>query len=349
MTDEQIASLFDPRDGATQGLDEMARRFARRIETAAVAPLLERIAALEAENTRLEGLVYSPGLWRCAKCKFTLVQRNLNAHSGTVTARDQPGDKCPNCAVNLWRVTERENATENYDAAESLQIRLNELEAKLAQRVPDGFVLAPSIRLKNARALVDMGFWVEGAKILDELLSAAPAAPEQQEPTPIDMVLHCPACGMQHVDAPEKSHYAIEDDEPPMQWDNPPHRSHLCHDCGHVWRPADVPTNGVAAVKTKGKADSPVSQAPNAQQAEAQEPCGHFMSAGNGRWVQCKAAASYTEPLFTRPQPAQLQALSEGEVREAIANEGMMYTAPDLRVAKAIQSALAAKNWAVLK
>src|SRR5574340_600312 len=23
-------------------------------------------------------------------------------------------------------------------------------------------------------------------------------------------------------------------------WDNPPHRSHLCHGCGHIWRPADV-------------------------------------------------------------------------------------------------------------
>ena len=41
----------------------------------------------------------------------------------------------------------------------------------------------------------------------------------------------------------------------------PAHRSHLCRPedggCGHIWRPADVPTNGVAAVKTKGKADSP--------------------------------------------------------------------------------------------
>ena len=55
------------------------------------------------------------------------------------------------------------------------------------------------------------------------------------------------------------------------------------------------------------------------------------------------------EPLFTRPQPAQLQTLSEEEVREAVRAEGMMYTAPDLRVAKAIQSALATKNGAELK
>ena len=65
----------------------------------------------------------------------------------------------------------------------------------------------------------------------------------------IDMVLHCPACGLQHIDAP---------DERTEGWMNEPHRSHLCHGCSHIWRPADVPTNGVAAVKTKGKADSPI-------------------------------------------------------------------------------------------
>ncbi len=71
---------------------------------------------------------------------------------------------------------------------------------------------------------------------------------------PIDMVLHCPACGKQHIDAPDTNydpHY-----EGCMIWENPPHRSHLCHGCGCIWRPADVPTNGVAAVQTRGKADT---------------------------------------------------------------------------------------------
>lgn len=70
---------------------------------------------------------------------------------------------------------------------------------------------------------------------------------------PIDMVLHCPACGLQHIDGAETMPAAGS-----PHWDNPPHRSHLCGRCGHVWRPADVPTNGVACVKTIGKADSPV-------------------------------------------------------------------------------------------
>lgn len=64
-------------------------------------------------------------------------------------------------------------------------------------------------------------------------------------PPPIDMVLYCPSCGLQHIDK------ACDG------WGNPPHRSHLCHGCNHVWRPADVPTNGVAAVRTVGKVDSP--------------------------------------------------------------------------------------------
>ena len=63
---------------------------------------------------------------------------------------------------------------------------------------------------------------------------------------PIDVVLLCPNCGTVHVDAPE----------PERGWTNPPHRSHLCHSCGTIWRPADVPTNGVAAVKTRGGKDT---------------------------------------------------------------------------------------------
>ena len=63
---------------------------------------------------------------------------------------------------------------------------------------------------------------------------------------PINMLLWCPACGQQHVDAPD----------PSGDWTNPPHRSHLCSGCGTVWRPADVPTNGVEAISSRGKADT---------------------------------------------------------------------------------------------
>lgn len=55
---------------------------------------------------------------------------------------------------------------------------------------------------------------------------------------PIDIVLFCPSCFTQHIDAPE----------PNGDWTNPPHKSHLCHHCKTVWRPASVETNGVAHV-----------------------------------------------------------------------------------------------------
>lgn len=73
---------------------------------------------------------------------------------------------------------------------------------------------------------------------------------------PIPMILHCPACGLQHIDKPEFAAPSLND-AGSILWDNPPHRSHLCHGCGHIWRPADVPTEGVASISTKGKADSP--------------------------------------------------------------------------------------------
>lgn len=63
-------------------------------------------------------------------------------------------------------------------------------------------------------------------------------------PSPVDMVLYCPQCNAQHVDGPT------------LTWTNPPHRSHLCAACGTIWRPADVPTNGVDEVKTRGKDDT---------------------------------------------------------------------------------------------
>ncbi len=55
------------------------------------------------------------------------------------------------------------------------------------------------------------------------------------EETPIPMILHCPKCQHQHVDAPE----------PEKGWFNPPHRKHLCHNCANIWKPANVATDGV--------------------------------------------------------------------------------------------------------
>lgn len=48
---------------------------------------------------------------------------------------------------------------------------------------------------------------------------------------PIPMLLHCPMCKERHIDIGEFSTKA--------------HHTHACQKCGHVWRPAVVPTVGV--------------------------------------------------------------------------------------------------------
>jgi hypothetical protein len=78
-------------------------------------------------------------------------------------------------------------------------------------------------------------------------LSALPAVVKI---APVPMLLFCPACGAQHVDEGEWATTRA-------------HRSHECQalGCGHVWRPADVATVGVAKLTTQGTADgSPVPQ-----------------------------------------------------------------------------------------
>lgn len=52
------------------------------------------------------------------------------------------------------------------------------------------------------------------------------------EVTPKKMVLHCPACALQHIDRNEWATTRI-------------HRTHLCEGCGHLWRPSEEPTVGV--------------------------------------------------------------------------------------------------------
>lgn len=80
-------------------------------------------------------------------------------------------------------------------------------------------------------------------------------------PAVIDMVLHCPSCGVQHIDRPDPPDLLQRPLVALNRWTNPPHKSHLCRKedggCGHIWRPAEVPTNGVQAV-TPGKDDSPL-------------------------------------------------------------------------------------------
>lgn len=121
------------------------------------------------------------------------------------------------------------------------------------------------------------------------LAPAASIREQTAEPAPIDMILYCPNCGLQHVDAPDHVDDRLDcdkaNDKVGSRWTNPPHRSHLCHGCGTVWRPADVPTNGVADIKTRGKADTwPV----NAEEIGAQpaQQTADARDAARYRWLR---------------------------------------------------------------
>ena len=95
------------------------------------------------------------------------------------------------------------------------------------------------------------------------MTSPTPSPISQAAGEPIPMLLFCPKCHSQHIDSP-KWERDVHDMEQGLicTWANPPHKSHLCHACGNIWRPADVTTTGVVCIQTRGKADTWDSTAP---------------------------------------------------------------------------------------
>ncbi len=75
--------------------------------------------------------------------------------------------------------------------------------------------------------------WLDSCKdICDKALEQAWETPTPSAPgAAIPMLLVCPACGERHIDEGE---FATKE-----------HHTHACQECGHVWRPAVVPTTGV--------------------------------------------------------------------------------------------------------
>lgn len=84
---------------------------------------------------------------------------------------------------------------------------------------------------------------------------------------PIDMIIRCPSCGFHHVDAPTPDqckncgglqHLHNIEFEPEFigacdnfePWLNEPHKKHRCGRCNLVFKPANVPTNGVIELFT---------------------------------------------------------------------------------------------------
>lgn len=104
----------------------VARELEREL-AAAAAPaesawgrkLLAQLDAVTAERDQAIRLAYVPGLWKCAKCKFSLTARVLYVQSGTVGANERPQD-CANGCGPMWRVTERDAGNELCDRLEAI-------------------------------------------------------------------------------------------------------------------------------------------------------------------------------------------------------------------------------------
>ena len=95
---------------------------------------------------------------------------------------------------------------------------------------------------EDLRLLQSVG---EGVVNLAELVRVL--APHVMSPVP--MLLACPMCHAQHVDEDE--------------WATRPHRTHLCGACGALFRPALVPTVGVAALVDPTREPNVVDAAPS--------------------------------------------------------------------------------------
>lgn len=156
--------------------------------------------------------------------------------------------------------------------------QLTDIAAKIEALPEDAILCVVPHEIRFAQADDLRGFDVDVPEIphypdVDVNDLKAIAAEVKRLTAPVDMLLFCPKCFEQHVDEadPERcqdcgrisiEHFgAVNVFADPVEckgfnpWLNPPHKSHRCTECNHVWRPADVPTNGVQKLETSGKAD----------------------------------------------------------------------------------------------
>ena len=62
---------------------------------------------------------------------------------------------------------------------------------------------------------------------------------------PVRMSLRCEKCGLQHVD--------VLDEATGIDWSARPHKTHLCLGCGHLFRPFEYATLGVATTEQEAR------------------------------------------------------------------------------------------------
>lgn len=169
LTEEQIFDAIAPfyaEHHVARAAAEMCMDEYRAIEAAACAPLLERIAELGAlsERIKLEAQCHAQEA-RTANATIAEIYQLCSGGTG------EPG---------------------NWNGAEPVRLKLADLEAKLAQRVPDGreafdvwaknIVESDPEKWPLLAGYEGEDYWAYlGWQGHASLLAAAPAAPEQQE------------------------------------------------------------------------------------------------------------------------------------------------------------------------
>lgn len=117
----------------------------KRVETAE-----SELAALREDVSKLEGLVYVPGVLKCAKCSCVLITTTLYAETGQFSADSSPKD-CPNGCGPMWRRTERDAGNELCDRMEPMQIELAALRALAAEIIKDDPISGPPVEMIRLR------------------------------------------------------------------------------------------------------------------------------------------------------------------------------------------------------
>jgi len=132
--------------------DVMIGQFIAKYDEGAAGCMMDAddAQALAREFKRMQGLIYCPGVLRCAKCDFRLIKTTLTPAGAF--ANNEP-DTCPNCNVPMWRVTWQDEAHDAYKTAESQVARALEAEKALsAQQATDRAGLLDAMRAIRAMA-----------------------------------------------------------------------------------------------------------------------------------------------------------------------------------------------------
>lgn len=221
--------MIDRAEQMREACAKVARDKARHVGYPAVAICNNIADVIEALPLPAEAVGEEALRWRCFHCDETFTDKSLAAdHFGSLV-NDTAACRIDGGLAFAFRRQQQE--LDRYRAEDTGMIR--EVYALSSRHESEKREWGDK---EYAKGLAD-GRAENGAQ----------SRPVCGEAKPIDMILHCPRCHLQHVDAP--------DDKTP-DWTNPPHRSHLCHSCGFIWRPADVATNGVEKITTRGSKDS---------------------------------------------------------------------------------------------